>query len=111
MSLIPPKLPKPYASIKDFKITNSLRQGLELPSHLFTGELQDWAKIPLLLNAYFKESLVISKTGHALLTTISNCIKNIKESEEVLKAVKNYCGRLIISSSKINLSLYTHWKR
>jgi hypothetical protein len=77
MSKIPPKLPKPYATIKDYKIPDSLRQALELPSYFFTGEMQNWAKMPELLDAYFEASLVIAKNGHALLTTASNFRKSL----------------------------------
>ncbi|KAI8877729.1 hypothetical protein K501DRAFT_337233 [Backusella circina FSU 941] len=73
--------------IGDYKIPDSLRQDLELPSYLFTGELQNWAKRPELLDAYFKASLVIAKNGHALLTTASNFLKKIRENKEVTKAV------------------------
>lgn len=94
MSIIPPKLPKPYATIKDYKIPDSLRQALDLPSYLFTGELQNWAKMSELLDAYFEASLVIAKNGHALLTTTSNFLKKIRENKEVIKSVQKYCGRL-----------------
>lgn len=94
MSTTPPKLPKPYATIKDYKITDSLRQTLGLPSYLFIGELQNWAKIPELLDAYFEASLVIAKNGHALLKTASDFLKKIIENKEVIKSVQNYCSRL-----------------
>ncbi|KAI8968522.1 hypothetical protein BDF20DRAFT_896859 [Mycotypha africana] len=94
MPIIPPKIPKPYATIKDYKIPNSLRQALELPSYLFTGELQTWLKMPELLDAYFKASLVIAKNGHALLAAVSTFLKKIRENEEVIKAVQNHCGCL-----------------
>ncbi|KAI8991928.1 hypothetical protein BDF20DRAFT_831929 [Mycotypha africana] len=103
MSIIPPKIPKPYATIKDYKIPNSLRQALELHSYLFTGELQNWLKMPELLDAYFEASLVIAKNAHALLATVSNFLKKIRDNKEVIKAVQNYCGRLETYLSNISV--------
>ncbi|KAI9031880.1 hypothetical protein CLU79DRAFT_715503 [Phycomyces nitens] len=94
MSTTPPKIPKPYTTIKDYKTPDRLRQALELPCYLFTGELQNWGKIPELLDAYFKASVVIEKNGHALLNTITSFLKKIENSEETTKAVQNYCARL-----------------
>ncbi|KAI8639055.1 hypothetical protein BD408DRAFT_435511 [Parasitella parasitica] len=102
MSIIPPKLPKPYATIKDYKIPDSLRQALELPSYLFTGELQNWVKMSELLDAYFEASLVIAKNGHALLTTASIFLKKIRENKEALYALKEVEWREKRSESSLN---------
>lgn len=77
MTTVPPKLPKAYTGIKGYKLTDSIRQALELPSYLFAEELQNWAKTLELLDVYFEVSLVIPKTCHVLLKAVSKCLRKI----------------------------------
>lgn len=90
----PPNLPKPHGAYKEYKLSPSLREALELPCYLFTEGMKDWAKMPDMFDPYFSTAPVVLKEGEELYISILSYLETMYKGNLLGKTVSSYCQRL-----------------